>query len=131
MNELTMMPLLSNCLYGYIPEYESLSEEEKFNIDYVDKCLNDKDEKFSHACTKAMYLILEISSKMNTNEELTSEEITLQKEQILDGFSQEDKDRIESFMYARIQTTGIYSEERIQERRRLKNESLRKKYKKI
>ena len=39
-------------------------------------------------------------------------------------FNQEDKDRLELFMYACIQIIGIYSEERIQERREQKNKSL-------
>ena len=127
MNKLLIMSLLSQCHYGYNPEYENLSEEEKAYMDYVDECLNETDERFSTACTKAMLFILEASSKMGTEEELTSDEALLQKEIILNGFSQEDKDRIESFMYACIQTMGIYSEERVQERKHAKDKSLIKK----
>lgn len=121
------MSLLSQCHYGYNPEYENLSEEEKAYMDYIDECLNETDERFSAACTKAMLFILETSSKMGTEEELTNNEALLQKDIILNGFSQEDKDRIESFMYACIQTMGIYSEERVQERKHAKDKSLIKK----
>lgn len=124
MNMLLMSPLLNKFHYGYNPEYENLSEEEKACMDYVDKCLNETDEKFSGACTKIMLFILEISSKMNTDEELTYEEIFLKKEKILNGFNEEDKDKIELFMYACIQTVGIYSEERIQERKQEKSKLL-------
>ena len=124
MNKLLIMSLLSQWYYGYNPEYENLSEEEKAYMDYVDECLNETDERFSAACTKAMLFILETSSKMGTEEELTNDEALLQKEIILNGFSQEDKDRIESFMYACIQTMGIYSEERVQERKHAKDKSL-------
>ncbi len=127
MNKLLIMSLLSQWYYGYNPEYENLSEEEKAYMDYVDECLNETDERFSAACTKAMLFILETSSKMGTEEELTNDEALLQKEIILNGFSQEDKDRIESFMYACIQTMGIYSEERVQERKHAKDKSLIKK----
>ena len=127
MNKLLIMSLLSQWYYGYNPEYENLSEEEKAYMDYVDECLNETDERFSAACTKAMLFILEASSKMGTEEELTNDEALLQKEIILNGFSQEDKDRIESFMYACIQTMGIYSEERVQERKHAKDKSLIKK----
>ena len=48
----------------------------------------------------------------------------MRKEEVLNGFNQEDKDRLELFMYACIQIIGIYSEERIQERREQKNKSL-------
>ena len=127
MNKLLIMSLLSQWYYGYNPEYENLSEEEKAYMDYVDECLNETAERFSAACTKAMLFILETSSKMGTEEELTNDEALLQKEIILNGFSQEDKDRIESFMYACIQTMGIYSEERVQERKHAKDKSLIKK----
>lgn len=63
MNKLLMMQFLcqSNC--GYNPEYENLSEEEKNYLNYVDKCLYENDEKFSDACVKSMFLILEVFSK--------------------------------------------------------------------
>ena len=110
--------------YEYNSEYKNLSDEEKKYIDYVDECLKETDEKFSDACTKAMLFILDASNRLGTDKELTNEEATLQKEEILNGFNQEDKDRLELFMYACIQIIGIYSEERIQERREQKNKSL-------
>ena len=110
--------------YEYNSEYKNLSDEEKKYIDYVDECLKETDEKFSDACTKAMLFILDASNRLGTDKELTNEEATLQKEEVLNGFNQEDKDRLELFMYACIQIIGIYSEERIQERREQKNKSL-------
>lgn len=113
--------LLSQFNYEYNSEYENLSDEEKVYMDYVDMCLNDPNEKFCDACSKAMLLILKIISKIDIEEELSNEEIALEKEQLLSEFNQEDKERIESFMYACIQTVGIYSEERVQERRQEKD----------
>ena len=127
MNKLLMMQFLCQSGYGYNPEYENLSEEEKNYLDYVDKCLYESDEKFSDACTKSMFLILEVFSKIGTDEELTNEEIILKKEKIICEFNQEKKDRIESFMFACIQTMGIYSEEKIQERKIDKEKTLVKK----
>ncbi len=127
MNKLLMMQLLCQTNYGYNPEYENLSEEEKNYLDYIEKCLYESDEKFSNACVESMFLILEVFSKIGTDEELTDEDITLKKEKIILKFSQEEKDRIESFMFACIQTIGIYSEERVQERKTLKEKTLIKK----
>ena len=125
MDKLLMLNiLLSQFNYEYNSEYKNLSDEEKKYIDYVDECLKETDEKFSDACTKAMLFILEASNRLGTDKELTNEEATLQKEEVLNGFNQEDKDRLELFMYACIQIIGIYSEERIQERREQKNKSL-------
>ena len=119
MDKMIMILKLYN--YKYISEYEKLSDEEKAYMDYVDMCLNDPNEKFCDACSKAMLLILKIISKIDIEEELSNEEIALEKEQLLSEFNQEDKERIESFMYACIQTVGIYSEERVQERRQEKD----------
>lgn len=127
MNKLLMMQFLCQSNYGFNPEYENLSEEEKNYLDYVDKCLYESNEKFSDACLRSMFLILEVFSKIDTDEELTDEDITFKKEKIISEFSQEEKDRIESFMYACIQTIGIYSEERIQERKLNKEKTLVKK----
>lgn len=127
MNKLLMMQLLCQSNYGYNPEYENLSEEEKNYLDYVEKCLYESDEKFSDACVKSMFLILEVFSKIGTDEELADEDITFKKEKIIFEFGQEEKDKIESFMFACIQTIGIYSEERIQERKINKEKTLVKK----
>lgn len=129
MDKLLMLNiLLSQFNYEYNSEYENLSDEEKVYMDYVDMCLNDPNEKFCDACSKAMLLILKIISKIDIEEELSNEEIALEKEQLLSEFNQEDKERIESFMYACIQTVGIYSEERVQERNLTKSKSINKKH---
>ena len=127
MNKLLMMQLLCQSNYGYNPEYENLSEEEKNYLDYIEKCLSESDEKFSDACVKSMFLILEVFSKIGTDEELADEDITFKKKKIILEFGQEEKDKIESFMFACIQTIGIYSEERIQERKINKEKTLVKK----
>ncbi len=116
-NKILLMQFLSQYHYGYNPEYENLSEEEKAYMDYVEECLSDENLEFSDACTKLMLFILELTSKMDTEEELTNEEVIFRKEKILFGFSEEDKNRLESFMYACIETMGIYSEERVMERK--------------
>ncbi len=73
-----------------------------------------------------MFLILEVFSKIDTDEELTDEDITLKKEKIIFQFNQEEKDKIESFIHAFIQTIGIYSEEKIQERKATKKTLMKK-----
>lgn len=124
MKNILMMPFLMQHHYGYNPEYENLSEEDKYYLDYVDKCLFESDEKFSNACTKAMLLILELLSKVDTNQEPSNEEVELKKEKILSEFSKEDQERLELFMYACIQTIGIYSEDEIKKRKTNKEKML-------
>ena len=98
-------------------------------MDFVDECLKVTDEEFGDACTRAMLSILDVASKLGTDRELTNEEVTKEKEEILNGFNQEEKDKLESFMYACIQIMGIYSEDRIQERRGRKYKHLIKEIK--
>ena len=125
MNKLLLFQLLSSQFnYEYNSEYNNLSDDEKKFVDYVDGCLKETDEKFSDACTKAMLFILDAFNRLGTDRELTDEEAVLQKEDVLNGFNQEDKDRLELFIYACIQIVGIYSEERIRERREQKDKSL-------
>ena len=98
-------------------EYYNLDEKEKSNVDYFNKCLMDPDDNFRDACTEVMFLMLELIQKINSGEELSNEEIQKRKEFILEGFSDEDKNRLELFMYTCIQSMGIYSEESKQERK--------------
>ncbi len=130
MNKLLLFNILLNQFnYEYNSEYNNLSEEEKKYVDFVDECLKVTDEEFGDACTRAMLSILDVASKLGTDRELTNEEVTKEKEEILNGFNQEEKDKLESFMYACIQIMGIYSEDRIQERRGRKDKHLIKEIK--
>lgn len=121
MNGPFITQFLSFSTFGYNPEYENLSDQEKTYMNYVDKCLNDPDEDFSYTCTLIMLSLLRTASKLNTDEEPTSEELQKEKEKLLEGYSEEDRSRLESFMFACIQTMGIYSEESVMERK-LRNE---------
>lgn len=122
-NFLMVSLLLSQYNYEYNEEYVNLSEEEKDYLSFIDECLKDINEIFSNACTKAMLFILDALNRMDTSEELTKEEAKKQKEELLKDLNQEDQKRLELFMYACIQTIGIYSEERIEERNKEKEKS--------
>ena len=99
------------------PEYYDLNEEEKSYVDYFNECLMDPEDDFKDACTEVLFLMLELTQKINTGEELSDEEIQKRKQSILNGFNEENKKRLETFMYACIQSMGIYSEQRVQERK--------------
>jgi len=98
-------------------EYENLSDEEKQNIDYLNNCLSDKDLKFQDACTRLMLLVLDVASNLNTSNEQSLEEVQKKKNKILDKFTESEKERLNAFLYACINTIGIYSEESIKERK--------------
>ena len=106
---------------GMENDFESLLSEEKDNMNYFEDCLYNSNEKFSDACFHIMLLVLEITSKLDTDEEITYEEVQTRKNKILDDFNYDDKDKLEYFMYVCIQNMGIYSEERVLERK-IKNE---------
>ena len=109
MNNSFLLINLYSSILGFNTNYADLSEEEKYYMNYVDECLSINDEKFSSACLKSMLFILDVANKMNTSEEYSNEEIKLRKEKILLDFNKEERDKLEEFMYACIQTMGIYS----------------------
>jgi hypothetical protein len=57
---------------------------------------------------------------MDTEKEMSDKEVMAEKNKILQDFSESDKERLDSFLYSCIQCVGIYSEERIQERKQRK-----------
>ena len=121
MNNFFLFPIFAFSFYENESEYYNLSEDEKLNMDYFDECLYDSDERFSEACFNIMMMVLDLSSKINTDEEPTALEIEQKKKSILDDFNDDDKKRLESFIYVCIKNMGIYSDESIQ-MRKLKNE---------
>ena len=100
--------------YGHDKNYDDLSEEEKNYMDFVDNCLYGENELISDKCTKIMLLILRYSL---SEEGMSDEEFASEKNRILEGLSKEDMETLECFMYCCINTMGIYSEERVQERK--------------
>ena len=103
--------------YDYDPEYENLSDEERMYLDYTKKCLFYEEEVIMEACSKMQMLLLEASSKLNTEEEITEQELISRMNEIYSGLSIEEKEKVESFVYACIQCMGIYSEEAKKQRR--------------
>ena len=114
------MSIIGQHYFGYNSEYENLDDEERANLDYFEECLEAEDDKFQTACTNLMLMVLEILSKMGTPEEMTDEQVKADKETILHGFTESDKQKLESFLYSCIQCVGIYSDERIKERKQRK-----------
>ena len=103
--------------YDYDPEYENLSDEEKKYMDYTKKCLFDESETIMDACTRMQLLLLETRCKLDTEEELSEDELTARMSEIYSGLSEAEKSKVEFFIYATIETMGIYSEEAKIERR--------------
>ena len=116
-NSLLLASMFESYSYGYNKEYENLSEEEKMYMDFCDQCLYKDTEEIRNASTDLMFMLLEVVSKMNTKEELTDTEVSIRKNKILENFSESDKEKLNDFLYACIQTMGIYSEERVEERK--------------
>ena len=117
-NSILLMQLIGGS-YTNESEYKNLSNEEKQNIDYVNICLSDNNLDFEDACTHLMLLVLDVASKLNTPNEQSFEEVQKEKDKILDKFAESDKDRLNAFLYACINSIGIYSEDRVKERKEM------------
>ena len=103
--------------YDYDPEYENLSDEEKMYMDYTKKCLFNESEEVMDACTRMQLLLLEYRFKLDSEEEVNIEEFQSKKNEIYSELNKDDKEKVDSFLYACIQTMGIYSDEAKIERR--------------
>ena len=95
-------------------DYFNLSSEEKINIDYMNECLFSNNKKINDASFNIMMLILEISENIDS---FTKEEIEKRKLVIYEGLNDEEITVMEDFMYACINSMGIYSEEAKLERK--------------
>ena len=98
-------------------DYEELSDEEKSYMEYVNNSLFHESEKVSDACTHMMLLVLKVASKLGTNDEISNEEIYLERKNILSNLSDEEIEKVETFGYACTKVIGIYSEESKNERK--------------
>lgn len=115
MKELFMLKSIVNTFshYNYDEKYNDLSEVEKSYMDFVDNCLYGENEFISDKSSKIMILIFRYSTSEG---KMTDEEFISEKNKILEGLSKNDIETLECFMYCCINTMGIYSEERVQER---------------
>lgn len=116
-NNLFLIYLLIESISGYNnPEYSNLSDQEKRNMDFVDKCLYQSDDKISKASSEIMFLILEYFLNYD-NKPMSDDVFFLKKHKIMNGLSEEEMDIINEFGRSFINTLGIYSEERVLERK--------------
>lgn len=120
-NRLLFLSLINSNHYGHNSEYENLDDEEKACIDYIDECLEDKSETFQNACTYIMLMLLDFASKAGSENEPSQDEIQEQKSKIYEGFTEEEKIKLDTFAYSCIKCIGIYSKE-AKEQRKLRKE---------
>lgn len=108
--------------YGTNPEYVNLTEEEKKDLDYFDECYNSPNKNIRDASFYMSMLLLEASAKMDTDEEITPEELSKRKAKIYKNLNEEEIDIIEKFIPACINSMGVYSEEAKEERQKVKEQ---------
>ena len=101
-------------------DYSELTSEEKQYLDFYDSCLFGSSENIRYASSKMQMLILECLARLNTENEMTTEEINAKKEEIYKDLTFEEQDIVNTFGYACSQVIGIFSEERKSERKLLK-----------
>ena len=106
-------------------DYEDLTDEEKLYLDSTNKMLFHESENIKNASFRIMLLSLKVCFSLGTDDELSQEEIDAERDEIKKGFSDEEKDLLEAFEWACIQTIGIYSEES-KNKRIIRNEMIRR-----
>ena len=105
-------------LFGAIEEenleYSNLTDKEKEDLDYMDKCLFSEDEKIRDASFKTMLLLLEIIIEPDKYE---PEELNKKQSEIIKDLSNDEIIIINKYILACINSIGLYSKERIKERK--------------
>ena len=99
--------------YSFNPEYNNLNEEEKFYLDYMDSCLQSENERINNACFEAMLLVM----KLSDDPDAEPEDVHSRIEAIKSTLDEKDRGIIDDFLIACINSMGVFSEERVQERR--------------
>ena len=105
---------LSIGAYGNEIEYANLSKEEKEYLDFMDRCLYSENVRINDASFHMMLFLIELSSNVDA---YTYEQVKKRKEEIYKYLTFEERDVLEKFTYACINSMGIYSEEAKNERK--------------
>jgi len=121
---LYLLSMLTNHSYRN-NDYEELNDEEKLYLDSTNKMLFHESENIKNASFRIMLLSLKVCSSLGTDDELSQEEIDAERDEIKKDLNEEEKDLLEAFEWACIQTIGIYSEE-AKRNRELRNEMIRR-----
>ena len=103
-------------------EYYNLTDEEKADLDYMDRCLYSDNEKINNASFYMMLFLIELSTH---TDDYSYEGVQLKKKEIYQGLSKEEIEIMDRFIPACINSMGIYSEESKKERK-LKKERIDK-----
>ena len=109
-----LVSAMGGSYYSY--DYSDLSPEEIEAMKFKDECLVSENKKISEASSKIQLLILEYGIRFKDNT-MSDEEFFSRKYNITKDLSAEEKDIIDMFGRAVFDTYGIYSEERVQERK--------------
>ena len=109
-----LFPMYSLSNYYNELEYFNLSDEEKKNLDYMNECIFNENNKINNASFYIMMMLIELS---NDPDKYTQEEINIKKEEIYKDLNEEEIDIMERFIISCINSMGIYSEEEIKLRK--------------
>lgn len=112
------LPMYMFDVYKYYHyNYQGLTDEERYYLEYVDECMFNKDERIQHASLKMLLLILELRSTLGTKKEMSVQEVKEKKEEILKDFNNDERELLDIFSYACINSIGIFSKEAETERK--------------
>jgi len=100
-------------------EYFNLTEEEKSDLDYMNQCIFSENEKINNASFHIMMMLIELSDDPDKYE---PEDIQIKKEEIYKGLTPEEISIMEKSVISCINCMGIYSDDRVQERKLNKRE---------
>ena len=90
-----------------------LNEEEKINLDFMDKCIFSDNQIINNASFQVMMLLIKLSNNIDS---YSFEDVQKEKNKIYEQLNEEEKIIMDNFMISCINSMGIYSEESIKKR---------------
>lgn len=98
--------------YGMDLDYYELTSDEKNWIRSFRNCLNNPNEKVQDAAIEMVYLVLELITSIDTQNELSREDVQNKKDLFCKDLTDEEKELINNFGLLSINCFGIYPDER-------------------
>lgn len=116
-NNLVFMSMVMAGTYSKELSYSGLTKEEKENLKFMDECIFGDNKKISDASFNIMMMILKLMDKPDA---YTPEDVQVMKNEIYKDLNKEEIKIMENFTLACINSIGVCSKKRENERKLIK-----------
>ena len=114
-----LFPFMSSISGEYSDELKGLTDEERYDVEYMDSCLFSDNKKISDAALSIMLQILKIANDIDS---YTTEMVQEEFNKIKKDLTEEEKEIIDHYTYACINSIGVKNRHKEENDLKLKKE---------